>query len=62
MNANPTTLRELAETYGMQDHEIAAFLDLGTTYDIHDELDEATLAEYRDMLDAGAAVAEQDEA
>ena len=53
-----TTIRSLAAEYDAQPYEIAAALDLGATYSEVDDLDAATEAEYRAILDV---MREQDE-
>jgi hypothetical protein len=58
MNINPTTIDQLADVYGMQQYEVAAALDLGADYDPRAELDEATIAEYREILDIMAEQAQ----
>ena len=44
------TLAQIAADHDMQTYEAAAALDLGTDYDDHAELDEATTAECREIL------------
>lgn len=46
-----STIATLAAEYNTEAHEVAAGLDLGSDYDEHAELDEATEAEYREVLD-----------
>lgn len=48
-----TTIAALASEFNAQPHELAAFLDLGTSYSETAELDKATEAEYREMWAAG---------
>lgn len=48
------TIRTLAEEFGCQVYELAAFLDLGADYDETAELDEATVAYYREAWAAGS--------
>lgn len=50
-----TSIASLARDYNAQPYEIAATLDLGADYDDHAELDDATEAEYRSILDAADA-------
>ena len=47
------TFTELAAEKGFQPYELAAYLNLGTDYDETAELDEATEADYREMIAAG---------
>lgn len=49
------TITTIAADYRMQPCEVAAALDLGRDYDEHAELDEATEATYREVLDIMAA-------
>lgn len=46
-----TTITTIAADYDMQVPEVTAALDLGRDYDEHAELDEATEATYREVLD-----------
>lgn len=46
-----TTIRDLAAEYGIQPYEVAASLDLGTSYDETAELAAITESEYRMVLD-----------
>ncbi len=53
------TLSSPAAEYDAQVVEVAATLDLGRDYDDSAELDEATVAEYREILDLAVAVTEE---
>lgn len=52
-----TTIATLAAEFDMQPYAVAAALDLGTDYDETAELDEATGAEYHEILTVLAEVA-----
>ncbi len=52
-----TAITTLAAEFDMQPYAVATALDLGTGYDEAAELDEATAAEYRDILAVLAQVA-----
>lgn len=52
-----TSITTLAAEFDMQPYEVAAALDLGTDYVSDDELDEATAAEYHEILTVLAEVA-----
>lgn len=53
------TIQTLGTEYGMEPHEVAAALDLGTDYRENAELDEATEVDYREVLEIMAEQAER---
>lgn len=56
-----TTIASLAAEYRSQPYEVAAALDLGTDYAENEQLDDATEAEYREILDIIQAQREETE-
>lgn len=48
-----TTISKLAAEHNALPHQLAALLGLGTDYEAHAELDDATEADYRDIIAFG---------